>query len=232
MDKLIDLIKKTNTEAYKQLGLHTFINPFSYLKIRKRGLLESFDFIYVDGIFLVKILRLVGIKVNRNSFDMTSLAPKVFSDSTKNSKNIYFIGSTENAIARFAKVIGSGFPEMLIAGNRNGYFINEGEREEVIQNIVSLNPDVVIVGMGTPFQEKFLIDLKKGGWRGKGFTCGGFIHQTAKGLNYYPKFYNKYNLRWLYRIIDEPKLIKRYLLFYPLSICLFTFDFIRCKLTR
>ncbi|MDC6387790.1 WecB/TagA/CpsF family glycosyltransferase [Maribacter sp. PR1] len=230
MNKLIETIKRTNKEqSYKQNGLHTFINPFSYLKIRNRGILENFDFIYVDGFLLVSILGLLGVKVSRKSFDMTSLAKKVFIDSVEKNKSVYFIGSTKEAIGSFIHIVRRNFPKMNIVGNRNGYFENEKERKNTIKTIITLNPDILVVGMGTPFQEIFLLDLYKAGWVGCGYTCGGFIHQTTSGIEYYPSFFNKYNLRWLYRIYDEPKLVKRYLFFYPLSLLLIIFDFFKCK---
>lgn len=40
--------------------------------------------------------------------------------------------------------------------------------------INELNPDLVVVGMGAPLQEKFLVDLVGLGWRGRGYTCGVF----------------------------------------------------------
>ncbi|MGS2762735.1 WecB/TagA/CpsF family glycosyltransferase [Sinomicrobium sp. M5D2P9] len=208
-----------------------FINLYSYLFYRKNiHLFRRFDNLYIDGIGLIYMLKLTGIKVNRSSFDMTSLAPIVFNECITKNKKIYFIGSTEEAIQQFIKVIEGAFPGLNIIGYRNGYFTDKTERENSLKHITKLNPDVVVVGMGTPHQEQFLIDLKNTGWKGTGYTCGGFIHQTAKGINYYPDFYNKYNLRWLYRMIDEPKLIKRYLILYPKAILLFLYDIISYKL--
>ena len=230
MYQIIDKIKRTNADdSYKRNGLHTFINPFSYLKSRNKGILENFDFIYIDGFLLVSFLGLLGIKVSRKSFDMTSLAKKVFIDSTDNNKSVYFIGSTKVAIGKFIGIIKRNFPKMNIIGNKNGYFKDDEERKMTIQSIVALNPDVIIVGMGTPFQEVFLMDLSNAGWMGCGYTCGGFIHQTTSGIDYYPIFIDKYNLRWLYRIYDEPKLIKRYMIYYPISLFLFIFDYLNMK---
>lgn len=209
----------------------TFINPHSYLFYRKNiDLFQKYDNLYIDGIGLVYLLRLVRIKVHRSSFDMTSLAPIVFNECITKHKKIYFIGSTEGAILQFIKVIKGAFPGLNIIGYRNGYFTDKTERENSLKHIIELNPDLVVIGMGTPFQEQFLIDLKETGWGGTGYTCGGFIHQTAKGINYYPDFYNKYNLRWLYRMIDEPKLIKRYLILYPKAILYFLYDVMSYKL--
>lgn len=85
--------------------------------------------------------------------------------------------------------------------------------------------------MGTPAQDIFLKELNEIGWDGIAFTCGGFIHQVASGkLNYYPEIINKLNLRWLYRIYDEPKLFKRFFCYYPLSMLLFLYDYLNMRL--
>ncbi|WP_298532308.1 WecB/TagA/CpsF family glycosyltransferase [uncultured Algibacter sp.] len=225
----IDLLKnKQKGEEIVENSLTTFINPFSYLFLRKDlELYRQFDYLLIDGIALIYLLRLIGVKTSRCSFDMTSLAPIVFESAIAGKNSVYFIGSSRESINSFIEVIKSCFKGINIIGFRNGFFSDELEKEKSLNNIVRLNPEIIIVGMGTPLQEQFLIDLKNKGWSGMGYTCGGFIHQTAKGTRYYPNFYNRYNLRWLYRIIDEPKLIKRYLINYPKSVMLFFLDYIR-----
>ncbi len=228
----IELIrqKQIREPAEAKGGLTTFINPFSYLFYRKHlPLFRNFDYVLVDGIALVLLLKMVGVKTLRFSFDMTSLAPGVFENAIKNSQSIYIIGSTQESVEGFVNVIESNYKELHIVGFKNGFFKDKNERENTLNNIVTLAPDIVIVGMGTPLQEMFLVDLKKKGWSGSGYTCGGFIHQTVTRSNYYPAFFDKYNLRWLYRMFDEPKLIRRYLFLYPKSVLLFFNDFIKHK---
>ena len=236
MDK-VELLKTKINNTNEQLNLNgrsrivTFLNPYSYLYYRKNlNLFSQFDEINIDSISLVLLLKFFVVKTKRLSFDMTSLAPLVFNSCTNNNQKIYFVGSSKGSIAEFIKKIKEDFSNMNIIGYRNGYFRNSDERKLEINKIVEKNPDIVVVGMGTPMQEEFLLSLKTYGWDGVGYSCGGFIHQTAKDINYYPNFLNKYNLRWLYRIYDEPKLFKRYLLLYPKSIALFIFDVLKSKL--
>jgi N-acetylglucosaminyldiphosphoundecaprenol N-acetyl-beta-D-mannosaminyltransferase len=74
-----------------------------------------------------------------------------------------------------------------------------------------VKPDIVIVGMGAIAQERFLLGLKQAGFSGKGFTCGGFIHQTASNkIDYYPRWVDKLNLRFLYRMLKESYTRQRY----------------------
>lgn len=234
MKSSIDLLfSKIRFEPGRKANITTFLNPYSYLFFRKNlTLFSSFETIYIDGIVLVYLLRLAGIKTDRKSFDMTSIAPKVFDECISKGKTVYIIGSKEVAINKFVKILSNSFPRLNIIGHRNGYFNSESEREKTLMNIIKINPNVVVVGMGTPYQEKFLVDLKQMGWMGDGYTCGGFIHQTTIEINYYPKFFDNFNLRWVYRIIDEPKLFKRYFFNYPQSICLFIFDFLKYKISQ
>jgi len=211
--------------------LVTFLNPYSYLLARKNiELFENFQ-IKIDGIVLVKVLNMFHIgHFNRKSFDMTSLVPLVFNEVIENSSTIFFVGASKEVIGAAIGNIQKEFPLLKIIGFRNGYFYNENDRNDVLVDICQLNPDFVICGMGTPLQEQFLVDLRSQGWRGMGYTCGGFLHQVANKLQYYPRLINKYNLRWIYRMYDEPKLISRYLFDYPKFLIVFTYDFFRYKL--
>ncbi|HDT2036589.1 TPA: WecB/TagA/CpsF family glycosyltransferase, partial [Klebsiella pneumoniae subsp. pneumoniae] len=169
-------------------------------------------------------------KAHRVSFDMTSLAPIVFSYAQKNHKKVAIIGSDSESNAKAINIILTKYPDLLLVKARHGYFKDETDRAHFIKQLSELEPDIIIVGMGTPAQDIFLQEMFMSKWTGVAFSCGGFLHQTAKnGSTYYPDFFNKYNLRWMYRMIDEPKLVSRYLFGYPKSILFFLFDLMRFK---
>lgn len=214
----------------KQTHLYTFLNPYSYLLARKNiELFGNFN-IYIDGIFFVKLLNLFGYReIKRRSFDMTSLAPVIFRKAIDENKTIFFIGSKEHEIQQAVDRIRKEFSQLKIKGYRNGYF-KGNEIECFVKQVIDENPDFLVCGMGTPLQEEFLWKVYQEGWRGVGFTCGGFLHQTARKLNYYPDWIERLQMRWLYRIYDEPKLLKRYLIYYPIGILLFLYDFFKEKL--
>lgn len=199
-------------------GLYTFLNPFSYTQARlAKSLFSQFDRVMLDGQLAVWYFKLLGFgSFERQSFDFSSIAGQIFSSCELEGKSIYLIGAKESEISDAANNIANHYPKLKFAGFRNGYFINNNDREITIKNIIKINPDVIVVGMGTPIQEQFLVDLRDAGWIGLGFTCGGFLHQTARSIKYYPTWINKLHLRWLFRMKNEPKLIKRYLKYYPL----------------
>ena len=212
-----------NTVLNNKGKLTTFLNPFSYMLVRENKSQLSHFNIQIDGGILVQLLNVFGFKSKRRSFDMTSLAPIVFENAIERNKTIYFIGTKPLVIDKAIDNIQLQFPELNICGFRHGYF-NFNERERVFLNIKKLNADIVVCGMGTPLQEQFLIDLQSSGWKGEGYTCGGFLHQTANGIEYYPKWITKYGLRAFYRMYDEPKLIRRYFYYYPWALLLYIYD--------
>ena len=183
--------------------IYTFLNPVSYLiALENKSLFEQFDGIFADGSLLVSAIRLVyGKRVTRRSFDMTSLAPELLNYLMESRKTLYIVASGQEQ-----------YPGLRIAGFRNGYFSSDAEMNKEASHIVELNPDFLIVGMGALMQEKFLLKVKKMGYQGIGFTCGGFVHQTAMNrMHYYPNWVDKMNLRFVYRMYKEKHTRTRYL---------------------
>jgi len=214
--------------VFKREGIYTFLNPYSYLHARKNiELYRQFDGVYADGQWLVYFLRLFNIKkTSRYSFDYSSIADEVFRKVCSLGMKVAVIGSTQAVNDSFCDFLSNRYPGIKVEFSRNGYF-SDSELEDVLEGVKSKSIDFVLVGMGAPNQEAFLTQLKRSGWNGLGFTCGGFMHQTAsKGSEYYPRWVDKYNLRFLYRIYDEPKLLKRYLIEYPKFAVLFFLDWL------
>ena len=232
---ILTKIRSSKIPSPNTKKLVTFINPYSYLQARRDvELFISFDEINIDGILLVKFLQFSSVvNVQRKSFDMTSLAGNVFSCVEQERLRIYFIGSRKGVIDKAVTSIQDAYPSIEVCGYRDGYFRSEQEREYTLQSIKSIDPDIVVCGMGTGFQEAFLADLRSTGWQGTGYTCGGFLHQSASGtLHYYPDWIDHYHLRWAYRIFREPKLFKRYTVDYLKFVFIFLYDVFRWRTYR
>lgn len=209
--------------------VYSFINPYVYNKMRKkknREIISRVDGFFVDGILLVKLLRLVKVNVKRNSFDNTTVGSLVFRFCEKYDKSVFFIGAKEDEISVSVKNITERYTDLRLSGYRSGYFC-QNEKKEIIQKIVDSNSDIVVVGMGAVLQENFLIDLKSEGFRGIGFSCGGFLRQSAKGYEYFPDYIDRLHLRWIYRMFKEKGIMKRNLKTYPVFLWNFFNDLIR-----
>lgn len=204
-DKNIEMLFETKGRVY------SFINPYGYHLLRKnKELYDSLDGLFVDGIFMCLLTRFYfGVKVKRRSFDMTSLAKDCFERLARSGESIYFVGASEEEISATISLLKEDYPLINIVGYRNGFFESEDERISCFETIVKNNPDFVIVGMGAVLQEQFVVGLKKYGFKGIAFTCGGYIRQASTGLDYYPKWVDKCHLRAFYRLFHEKGMAKR-----------------------
>ena len=215
VNKLLSTEKSSVHQIFETKGkVYTYLNPVSYLTaLDNKELFDKLDGIFADGGLLVKAIKMVyGKQVTRRSFDMTSMAPELFSYAEHYGKTIYIVASKQEQVEAAVKIFRERYPKVMFAGYRNGYFASEDDMDGEAKHIAAVNPDFLIVGMGTLMQEKFLLKVKKAGFQGVGFTCGGFIHQTSKNeIDYYPAWVDKTNLRFVYRMWKEPHTRKRYL---------------------
>ncbi|PWK77731.1 N-acetylglucosaminyldiphosphoundecaprenol N-acetyl-beta-D-mannosaminyltransferase [Mucilaginibacter oryzae] len=209
------IIQKVDNFSIRK-GLTSFVNPYSMLVLKDfPDIANGIDYWQIDGISLVnEINRYKGAKFGRFSFDDTSVAPVVFNYALENKLKVGIVGTKHEYLTSAVKVIESKY-NIKISYYRDGYFSTDQDRADCLKQIIDSQIDIFICGMGTPLQELFLIDLKKIGWSGYAFTCGGYLHQIARKENYYPAIFDKLNIRWIYRIIDEPKLFRRYFIQYP-----------------
>ena len=216
---LVQKILATETlsldEVFTKRGrVYTFLNPVSYLSaLDEKAMFAHFDGIFADGSILVAAIKTVyGRSVTRRSFDMTSLAPELLSYAETHNKSVYIVASRQDQVEKAVGIFMERYPKLDVVGYRNGYFASESEMDKEAERIAALDPDFLIVGMGIVMQERFLLKVHGNGYQGVGFTCGGFIHQTAKNeIDYYPAWADKLNLRFAYRMYKEKHTRKRYL---------------------
>lgn len=205
--------------------LFTFVNPYSYgiLMEKKSSFLNDFN-ILSDGILFVTLYNFFNEnKINRYSFDFTSLAPVVFSYASKYKLRVALVGGTENEINKAKIVINNKYPKLNIVLSHHGFI--KGNVNDVIDMMKDKEIQVVISGLGTPFQEEFLINCQKNIDSLKlGFTCGGFLTQISNNENYFHPFFDKLNLRWLQRFLRHSYVRKRLFIDYPIFVFKYIFE--------
>lgn len=213
-------------------SLVTFLNHYSFLCVKDEAQVFSrFNYIYCDG-FLLRffVKNFLGINVRKLSFDNSSIAPAVFDYAERSGSRTFFVGGDITIAEKAANEIIKLHPELVILGYSPGFFESEKSRALLIAKLVELQVEIVVCSMGTPYQERFLVDLQDSGWRGVGFTSGGFFHQVAKfGHTYYPNWVLRLNMRWLYRIIKEPYTFPRYTYYLMIFFFVFFSDYFQNK---
>jgi len=199
-----------------QSKVYSYVNPVSYLDaLKHKELYGAMDGLFVDGSLMALAVHLCyGKKITRRSPDMVGYFPQLFEYANKNKKTICVVGSTQEQMEAAVEKFSNWYPDVIWKNNRNGFFADESEMRNYARLIAQDNIDFLISGLGSKMQEKFLIMCKEAGYKGIGFSCGGFIRQIAENSKgtYYPYWINRLNLRFLYRMCKEPHTRKRYLI--------------------
>lgn len=123
-------------------------------------------------------------------------------------KSFYLVGSKLDVIEETVAKLRQEFPEINIVGYRDGYIRTEEEKAQLIADIAEKKPDVVFVAMGSPKQELLMEEIQK---QHKAIFqgLGGSFDVYTGHVERAPKWWVDHNMEFLYRLIREPKRIKR-----------------------
>lgn len=121
---------------------------------------------------------------------------------------LYLFGAAEGVADAAAAALVERYPGAQIAGTRNGFF-NPDDEVKIVQAINRAKPDILLVALGIPKQEKFIrahFDRLKPAVM---IGVGGSFDVISGQLKRAPAWMQKSGLEWLYRLIQEPKRLPR-----------------------
>ena len=111
------------------------------------------DLINIDGMSVVWVLRFMGYNVPER-VACPDLADDILAMAEKNNFSVFLFGAKETNLLLCKKNLQDNFPNLIIAGYRNGYY-KEDEELAIIDMINSANPDILFLGMPSPCKELF-----------------------------------------------------------------------------
>ncbi|MFQ7572552.1 MAG: WecB/TagA/CpsF family glycosyltransferase [Bacteroides ovatus] len=123
-------------------------------------------------------------------------------------KTFYLVGGKPQVIKETVEKLQNEFKGIKIIGFRDGYLRSEEEKQQLIADMADKKPDVVFVAMGSPKQELLMEEIQK---KHKAIFqgLGGSFDVYTGHVERAPKWWVDHNLEFLYRLIREPKRIKR-----------------------
>ena len=219
--------------AYKGCKLVTCLNAYYMIKLKEEDYAwyKEFDYIASDGMGPIKLNKIFGHpKSVRLSFDMSAMAEPVFRNMMEHGESLFVLGAKPGEVENFVGTIKNNFKGIKIAGFHHGYI--KDCMNVIIEEIMASGAKVVIIGMGAPMQDMVAVMLKRAGFTGTAYTCGGFIHQTQNKINYYPLWINKLGLRWFYRLFTQRDMFKRLIETYPKFVVTYSLFLMKMKHIR
>lgn len=141
-----------------------------------------------------------------------SLMGEVFKISTEKGYRHYFYGSKQDTLELLERKLNEAYPGIQIAGMYSPPFrpLTDEEDKVVIKRINDSKPDFVWIGLGAPKQEKWMA-VHQGKIDGLMIGVGAGFDYYAGNIERAPEWMQKWNLEWVYRLLQDPKrLFRRY----------------------
>lgn len=201
-----ELIEAINVaHAKKPIQIAT-LNPEFLLNANEnqnfRNILENMLHC-VDG-YGLKLALKVFKKINIETVTGADLVEELFIRYSSGARKFYFFGGNEGEVEQLKFILEKRYINIQIVGIDQGGCINPEEhiKQESLDKIIQAQPDILLVGLGSPKQEIWMSKLAElisiPVMIGVGGTFG-FYSSKARA----PKIWRGLHLEWLWRGLTE-----------------------------
>ncbi len=216
--KLIrDRLYKGGDEIFTVFTPNTEIVMFCNDDSDLRRIINKGSLVLPDGIGLIYAskIRKLPLKERVTGYD-TSV--EILNVAAEKGYKVFLLGgapgvaekASENICKEYGDIVG-GYQHGYFKGQHIGY-ADHDEETEIIKRINELKPDIIFVGLGSPKQEKWIDYHRDNLNTNLVIGNGGTIDVLSGNVKRAPQFYQKLGLEWLYRLVSDPKRIKRQIL--------------------
>ena len=130
-------------------------------------------------------------------------------------RSVYLLGGEPGAAEKAAAELARRFPKLIVAGYESPPFGFDSLPEQyaaVCDKALAAQPDLVLVGLGFPKQERVIARLRERMPTSWYMGCGAAIGFVAGTHSRAPRWMQRFGLEWLHRLGREPRrLMRRYL---------------------
>ncbi len=117
---------------------------------------------------------------------------------------LFFLGAKPGVADAAAQQLKTRFPLLNIVGVHHGYF-DRSHEEAIVNAICDAAPDLLLVGMGVPRQESWILRMKDQLNVPVIIGVGGSFDVLSGQLRRAPRTWQTLGIEWLWRAIQEPQ---------------------------
>ena len=207
------LIEAEKSVLERRLCQHVVVNVAKFVDMQKdthlKEIVTSCDIVNADGMPLVWASRILGNPLPCRVTGVDLFFNLIELCARKKYKPFFF-GARQWVVEKVVLTFKEKYPDLQVAGYRNGYYFEDEERE-IADQIKDSGADMLFVGFSSPKKEYFLntwMDYMQVPFC---MGVGGSFDIVAGKSKRAPKWMQDYGLEWAYRIYQEPRRMwKRY----------------------
>jgi N-acetylglucosaminyldiphosphoundecaprenol N-acetyl-beta-D-mannosaminyltransferase len=177
-----------------------------------RQLHEAADLVYFDGMPLVFWARLLGLRVSRqHRVTFLDYKEQLFALADELSWRVFYLGGKPGVAAKAARQVSESYPNLTLRCH-HGYLETDADNERVIAQVREFRPQFVLVGMGMPIQEQWLLRNHHHFPSTALIAVGAGFDYLAGEVPTPGRWLGAIGFEWLSRLCSEPRRLSyRYL---------------------
>lgn len=174
------------------------------------------DYVHIDGMGIVLLGRILGYPLRRQDrVTYLDWINPLLAEANACGWRVFYLGRRTSICACLPGVLQQTWPDLKC---RTGHWDIEHHPENslndsVLQAIAEFQPELLLVGMGNPKQERWILENYARIDANVILTCGAAMDYVAGAVFSPPRWAGRFGIEWLFRLLNEPKhLWRRYLL--------------------
>jgi N-acetylglucosaminyldiphosphoundecaprenol N-acetyl-beta-D-mannosaminyltransferase len=214
-DLLLNRIDSFLNDSKKHKIMHVNIHTLNVVwkDADLKEILNNSDLVYCDGDGVRLGARFLGFHLPERMtgadwiYDLCNMCEE-------KGYSIYLLGGKPGVAQEAAQILINRYPRLKITGTQQGYFEKfDGKDNAIIAEINNKSPDILLVGFGSPMQEKWIDNNFKDLNIRIVWAMGAVLDYISGNVSRAPWIMRKYGLEWFYRLILEPnRMWRRYIL--------------------
>ena len=172
-------------------------------------ILAAADMVLPDGAGVVWAARYTGQPMPERvaGYD---LVQRLLAEAVVHGYRLYFFGGAPGVADKAKEVAQKRYPGVQVVGTRHGYF-SAADEPAIIADIKAARPDILLVALGVPKQEKWLAAHLNELQVPVAIGVGGTFDVMAGLVPRAPVWMQKIGLEWLFRLLCQPSRFGRML---------------------
>ncbi len=172
-----------------------------------RSILLGADLVTPDSTGILWAARRKGMPM-RGRVSGVDLVDALCARSADKGYRVYLLGAAPGVAEMAAERLRLRHPGCNVVGARHGYFPPDSD-ELVAREVAEAKPDILLVGMGIPRQEKFLWTMREVHRAPVSMGVGGSFDVLSGRKRRAPKLLQRIGLEWLWRLALSPRKISK-----------------------
>jgi len=165
------------------------------------------DYVHIDGMGIVVLGRILGHPLRREDrVTYLDWIDPLLEEANAQQWKVFYLGMRSSICGRLPEVLRNSWPGLQF---RTAHWDNENHseallNERILQAVSEFRPQLLLVGMGNPRQERWILENYDRIDANVILTCGAGMDYVAGAVSSPPRWAGRCGIEWLFRLFNEP----------------------------